>query len=366
MKVRNMMVAAGLLSVLAFVQYAAAQDPVREDGKRGNAGQNATQNNPGAGQNATQNNSGVSRGQTDVGARTDGGQLNTNQDNFNQGQFDNNRGGQFNYNRDGERYYGRRVWRGNRWYNDNGYYGNQNPAYYGGQYGQESGYYSPEMSGQGFAMGSNRVLIRLFVPNPEAHVWFEGSPTEQTGSDRLYISPPIDPGKNYSYTIKATWMENGKEVTKEQNLPVRANQQAMASFDPRFDGNRRQQQDQLPLPSTSTARREDTLGRPEMQEQDRNPSATGQNKNEKATKIPDFVAGKIVSVTGDRLTISEADGGNQRTFQIPNDTQITQNGQKVGNETLKPGMQVSINLKAGTKDTASRVEVTSSAPTDRK
>jgi uncharacterized protein (TIGR03000 family) len=358
MKVRKMVVATGLLSMLAFVQYAAAQDPVREDGNRGKAGQNATQNN-----------SGVSRGQTDAGARTDGGQLNTNQNNVNRGQFDNNRG-QFDNNRgqfrDGERYYGRGEWRGNRWYGNNGYYGNQDPAYYGGQYGQMSGYNSPEMYGQNFGMGSNQVLIRLFVPNPEARVWFEGSPTEQTGSDRLYISPPIDPGKNYSYTIKATWMENGKEVTKEQNLPVHANQRAMASFDPRFDGNRRQQPDQLPLPSTSTARREDTLGRPEMQEQDRNPAATGQNQNEKATKSPDFVAGKIVSVTGDRLTISEADGGNQRTFQIPNDTQITQNGQNVGHETLKPGMQVSINLKAGSKDTASRVEVTSAAPTDRK
>jgi uncharacterized protein (TIGR03000 family) len=165
-------------------------------------------------------------------------------------------------------------------------YGNQNSGFFGGQYGQVSGDYSPEM------YGPDRVLVRLMLPNPSARVWFDGSPTEQQGSDRLYISPPIDPNKNYTYTIKASWMENGKEVTKEQKLSVRANQQAMASFDSRFQDNRNQGQSQRPLPNTSTARGEEPFGRPEMQEQARNMVVVRIQElhltNEQETKVADI------------------------------------------------------------------------------
>jgi uncharacterized protein (TIGR03000 family) len=392
MKGRNVLVAAGLLGMLAFVQQAGAQER-GQDANRANTGQSAAQKDAGfnraqtdtgvgaqergrdegnrgnTGQSAAQKDAGINRAQTDTGVQTDAGRTSTGQENFNRQQFDNNRGG--NTYSGGEVWYtpeyGRRGWRGNRWYSGpyyRGYTYYDNGTYSGGQSGQVSGYYSPEMQTSG--MANNRVLVRLFVPSPDARVWFEGEQTVQGGSDRLYISPPIEPGKSYAYTIKASWMENGKEVTKEQKLPVQANQQAMASFDPRFDGNRNRNQDTLPLPSSSTAKREDTLGRPELQEPDRNSDAGGQTQGEKAKRTSDLAVGKIVSVVGDRLMISDGDGGNQRSFQIPNGTQITQNGQNVAHDTLKPGMQVSISLKAGTKDVASRVEVTSPAPTDRK
>ena len=65
-------------------------------------------------------------------------------------------------------------------------------------------------------------------------------------------------------------------------------------------------------------------------------------------------------------TITESTGNNQRSFQIPDATQITLNGQRVANDALKAGMQVSVSLKQGTKDVANRVEVTSSAPQEKR
>jgi uncharacterized protein (TIGR03000 family) len=78
--------------------------------------------------------------------------------------------------------------------------------------------------------GSDTVNVRVMVPTREAKVWFENEATKQQGTDRLYSSPPLEKGRPYYYTIKATWMENGREVSREQTVPVRAGQQVVANF----------------------------------------------------------------------------------------------------------------------------------------
>jgi hypothetical protein len=78
------------------------------------------------------------------------------------------------------------------------------------------------------------------------------------------------------------------------------------------------------------------------------------------------VTGKVVSMNGDRLTITDSDSNKQRSCQVPDGTQITLKGQQVGNDTLKAGTQVSISLKQGTKDIANRVEVTSNSPQEKR
>jgi uncharacterized protein (TIGR03000 family) len=78
--------------------------------------------------------------------------------------------------------------------------------------------------------GNDAVNVRVMVPTREAKVWFENEATRQQGTDRLYTSPPLEKGRAYYYTIKASWMENGREVTREQTVPVRAGQQVVANF----------------------------------------------------------------------------------------------------------------------------------------
>ena len=51
---------------------------------------------------------------------------------------------------------------------------------------------------------------------------FEGSKTAQIGSSRLYVTPPLVQGENYTYTIRVTWAEIGGEVTQTRKVPVRA------------------------------------------------------------------------------------------------------------------------------------------------
>jgi uncharacterized protein (TIGR03000 family) len=387
MKARNVLAfTAGLLTLLAFVQQASAQERGKQENNRGNTGHSDQErgkqesNRGNTGQNDLGKDAGINHGQTEPAIRGDAGRTDNGRD-LNRGQtgaYRNGNGdgyGREGYGSTGEGWqgsnYGRRGWRGNRQYYgnygngfyDNGFYGNQYPSnegqrFYSGSNGRVSGYFNPEMDGQ---LANNCVLIRLSLPSADAQVWFENAATQQRGFNRVYISPPIETGKNYTYNIKATWMENGHEVTREKKLQVYANQTAMANFEDR-GGDRHETINTAP--DAATTKRENTLGRPELQEPELKTS--GLPESEKTTKSSDFVAGKVVSVNGDRLTITESTGNNQRTFQIPDATQITLNGQRVANDALKAGMQVSVSLKQGTKDVANRVEVTSSAPQEKR
>src|SRR5712664_2259307 len=69
-------------------------------------------------------------------------------------------------------------------------------------------------SAAGAGARSNRgVLINISVP-ADAEIWFDRARTTQKGEFRQFVSPPLTPGRDYFYDIKARWTENGKEVTQ--------------------------------------------------------------------------------------------------------------------------------------------------------
>jgi uncharacterized protein (TIGR03000 family) len=72
--------------------------------------------------------------------------------------------------------------------------------------------------------------IRVWVPDTNAQVFFDDSPTRQNGMERFYNSPPLDPSKTYSYTIRATWTENGKEVSRTKDVKVQSGRTAVVDF----------------------------------------------------------------------------------------------------------------------------------------
>jgi uncharacterized protein (TIGR03000 family) len=48
-------------------------------------------------------------------------------------------------------------------------------------------------------------------------------PTDETGPSRQFQSPPLEPGRTYSYDVRATWRtEDGQEVARNRRLTVRA------------------------------------------------------------------------------------------------------------------------------------------------
>jgi uncharacterized protein (TIGR03000 family) len=77
---------------------------------------------------------------------------------------------------------------------------------------------------------SGAANVRVLVPDGQAKVWFDGSLTTQGGTDRLYHTPSLSGAGPYSYRIRATWMQNGKEVTQEIPAQVSPGQTSTVDF----------------------------------------------------------------------------------------------------------------------------------------
>jgi len=81
-------------------------------------------------------------------------------------------------------------------------------------------------------VAANTASIRVTVP-AAAKMWIDDKTTTQTGSERLFESPPLTPGADYSYDIKAQWRDqDGKEVTQTRRVNVSANASIRVDFSP--------------------------------------------------------------------------------------------------------------------------------------
>jgi uncharacterized protein (TIGR03000 family) len=153
------------------------------------------------------------------------------------------------------RYYGSyggySPWISRSWYRPSYSYGWYTPSYYSSpsysSFSYPSSYYSSpstmtgsydasDLTSRGYygasgnmARSDQTVLIHLRVP-PEAEVWFDGTQTQSTGMERDYISPPLQPGQDYVYQMRARWMQNGQEVVKTRDLRVRAGDEMAVDF----------------------------------------------------------------------------------------------------------------------------------------
>lgn len=129
----------------------------------------------------------------------------------------------------GGRGYGWGGWYGGYWpgwYGDYGY--SYAPDYYG-----DGGYYPPPYAqpmpyAQGNPIPANVAEVRVIVPDPQATVMFDGNATTQTGTDRLFNTPPL--AGTSQYHIRATWMQNGQPMSQERVVSVTPGHMAVVDF----------------------------------------------------------------------------------------------------------------------------------------
>ena len=98
------------------------------------------------------------------------------------------------------------VYRGTR---SNGYM-----SYYPQYSNGYTAYYPPEQD-----LDTNAVTLRLQVPSG-ARVWLEGKETSQSGADRMFVSPSLEPGYEYVYHIRVQWVQNGETVERNRGVTV--------------------------------------------------------------------------------------------------------------------------------------------------
>lgn len=109
----------------------------------------------------------------------------------------------------------------NGYYDSNGYDSGYDPAYYS----QSDTIPQP----QPMALTDSDVLFSVLVP-ANATVWFNGDKTTQTGQARDFHSADLTPGQNYTYTIRAQWMENGQMVDRTKKVRVTGGERRTVNF----------------------------------------------------------------------------------------------------------------------------------------
>jgi uncharacterized protein (TIGR03000 family) len=77
--------------------------------------------------------------------------------------------------------------------------------------------------------GPAPVEIEVRVP-AAADIWFDDAKTTQTGAFRRFVSPPLTPGHDYTYEVRATWKEGGSEVTQSRRITAHAGDQVSIAF----------------------------------------------------------------------------------------------------------------------------------------
>jgi uncharacterized protein (TIGR03000 family) len=79
--------------------------------------------------------------------------------------------------------------------------------------------------------GTSNQPVEISVRVPAgATIRFDGNATAQTGTERLFFSPPLRPGRDYTYDVRLRWTDGGRTVEKTRRLTVRAGDQIALDY----------------------------------------------------------------------------------------------------------------------------------------
>jgi uncharacterized protein (TIGR03000 family) len=90
-------------------------------------------------------------------------------------------------------------------------------------------------TGGSFAVPAAAVVSPAPVPAPalllvrlpaDARLTIDGAPTRSPGESRLFVSPPLQPGRSFVYLLRAEAVRDGKKVAMNQDVLVRAGQES--------------------------------------------------------------------------------------------------------------------------------------------
>jgi uncharacterized protein (TIGR03000 family) len=73
------------------------------------------------------------------------------------------------------------------------------------------------------------AVIRVRVPD-DAEVRINGDPTVQRGTERRFVTPPLEAGRKLHYEVRARWREQGEGVERIGIVPVRPGERLALDF----------------------------------------------------------------------------------------------------------------------------------------
>jgi uncharacterized protein (TIGR03000 family) len=90
----------------------------------------------------------------------------------------------------------------------------------------------PDLGMEGLAAPAERDPATLTVTLPaDAKLTFDGQATLSTSAHRLFITPPLEKGKSFRYSVKAEFIRAGRTITVQQEISVQAGRDTFVSID---------------------------------------------------------------------------------------------------------------------------------------
>ena len=74
-----------------------------------------------------------------------------------------------------------------------------------------------------------RAVETLLVP-AGAELWIQGVKMQETGMNRRFETPPVSPGQEYTYTLKAEVTRNGEVFAETREVKLRAGAKVNVDF----------------------------------------------------------------------------------------------------------------------------------------
>jgi uncharacterized protein (TIGR03000 family) len=71
--------------------------------------------------------------------------------------------------------------------------------------------------------------IRVMVPDSQAIMWFGENQTKSTGTERVYQTPAMNPGR-YEYQVKVTYTQAGQKMVQERTVNLTSGQSVVVDF----------------------------------------------------------------------------------------------------------------------------------------
>jgi len=72
--------------------------------------------------------------------------------------------------------------------------------------------------------------VEVILPDAKALVWFNGKRMSATGEVRTFATPPLEPGRDFSYDVTAAWHEGARLVTDRRTVAVSAGGTTLLDF----------------------------------------------------------------------------------------------------------------------------------------
>jgi uncharacterized protein (TIGR03000 family) len=77
--------------------------------------------------------------------------------------------------------------------------------------------------------GAQSATIIVHLPG-DAKLTIDGAPTRSTSAERSFITPPLEVGKTFSYTLQAQFVRGDQTISVTKEIAVRAGENAFISL----------------------------------------------------------------------------------------------------------------------------------------